>query len=50
MLVIWLILASVAVAAILAPFAEDHLDNGIEHHQADAPRDDDEPDLMASAA
>lgn len=44
------IIAAVLIVAVALRFAEEHLDNGIEHHQQDQPRDEDDPDLIAAAA
>ncbi|HEV2452534.1 MAG TPA: hypothetical protein VGS62_11490 [Streptosporangiaceae bacterium] len=51
MLAIWLLIAAVILVPVLCAFAgDDPPGNVIEHVQEDAPRDDDEPDLMAAAA
>ena len=50
-LLICLIIAVVLIGAVLLRFAEgDDSGNAVEHHQQDAPRDEDDPDLMAAAA
>lgn len=43
--------ALVLLVPVLAVWADERPDNGVEHHQQDQPRGEDEPDLkMASAA
>lgn len=49
MLLYILIAAIVLIGAVVARFAEDHLDNGVEHHQQDAPLEEDPGELEFAA-